>query len=107
MRQGSPLCSSCAHSLLGKQFSTWAVLPLELYDLKVWQPYQGHLRLSVRGQLGSTLCHRLGGKLHAAYSCVRVGINGEALRTLSDLKYTTDVPHVSGNYHILRVAGVH
>lgn len=39
--------------------------------------------------------------------CVHVAINEEALRTLSGFKYTIDIPHVTVNYHILRVAGVH
>ena len=37
---------------------------------------------------------------------VHVAINEEALWTLSGFKYTIDVPYVTVNYHILRVAGV-
>lgn len=39
--------------------------------------------------------------------CVHVAVNEEAFWTLSGFKYTIDVPHVTVNYHILRVAGVH
>ena len=35
-----------------------------------------------------------------------VAINEEALWTLSGFKHTIDVPYVTVNYHILRVAGV-